>query len=175
MLGRSTTTIVAFLPLMFVQGIMGKFIYVLPAIVICALTMSLSRAVHVPRALNNLPDPRRSQWRPALAAPPGASGCTEDQPGHVAFITQIYAPCTDSPTVSAMLRSPRVAASLETSGLFQAGSSKCRCFRNRRNVVTATVESPTAPAGITRGLLRSWKRRLNGCPRVKTLSGAPWF
>jgi multidrug efflux pump subunit AcrB len=33
--------VVAFLPLMFVQGIMGKFIYVLPAIVISALTMSL--------------------------------------------------------------------------------------------------------------------------------------
>ena len=40
-LGAVTTTIVAFLPLMFVGGIMGKFIRILPVVVIACLVVSL--------------------------------------------------------------------------------------------------------------------------------------
>ncbi len=40
-LGAVTTTMVAFLPLMFVGGIMGKFIFILPVVVISCLVVSL--------------------------------------------------------------------------------------------------------------------------------------
>jgi len=39
-----TTTIVAFAPLLFIEGIMGKFISVMPKVVICILTLSLFEA-----------------------------------------------------------------------------------------------------------------------------------
>ncbi len=51
------TTIIAFLPLLFVQGIMGKFIRVIPIVVICALLVSLVEGLIVlPAHLNDLPD-----------------------------------------------------------------------------------------------------------------------
>ncbi|WP_300461868.1 efflux RND transporter permease subunit [Desulfobacula sp.] len=39
-----TTTIVAFLPLMHISGIMGKFIFIMPQVVICILVISLAEA-----------------------------------------------------------------------------------------------------------------------------------
>ncbi|MCP4641735.1 MAG: efflux RND transporter permease subunit [bacterium] len=55
-----TTTIVAFLPLCFVGGIMGKFILILPIAVICTLTISLVEClILLPAHLNHLPDPNR--------------------------------------------------------------------------------------------------------------------
>lgn len=52
-----STTIMAFLPLMFVSGIMGKFIFLLPVVVICALTVSLVESLFIlPAHLNHLPD-----------------------------------------------------------------------------------------------------------------------
>ncbi|MFH2130769.1 MAG: efflux RND transporter permease subunit, partial [bacterium] len=56
-----TTTIVAFLPLAYVGGIMGKFIAILPVVVIACLTVSLVECLLLlPAHLNHLPDPRRT-------------------------------------------------------------------------------------------------------------------
>jgi len=55
--GAITTTIVAFLPLFFMSGIMGKFISVLPVAVISALIVSLFEGLYLlPAHLNHLPD-----------------------------------------------------------------------------------------------------------------------
>lgn len=55
-----TTTIVAFTPLMFVSGIMGKFIFQLPLVVIICLAISLIEClILLPAHLNHLPDPDR--------------------------------------------------------------------------------------------------------------------
>ncbi|GMV99933.1 MAG: multidrug transporter AcrB [Candidatus Hydrogenedentota bacterium] len=55
-----TTTMVAFVPLMFVGGVMGKFIAILPIAVIAALFISLVESIIMfPAHLNNLPDPNR--------------------------------------------------------------------------------------------------------------------
>ena len=52
-----TTTIVAFLPLLFVQGVMGKFVEIIPVAVIAALTMSLIESLFLlPAHLNHLPE-----------------------------------------------------------------------------------------------------------------------
>ncbi len=46
-LGASVTTIIAFIPLMYVTGIMGRFIYVLPVVVIAAICASSVEAFGV--------------------------------------------------------------------------------------------------------------------------------
>lgn len=56
-----TTTIVAFLPLSYVGGIMGKFIAILPVVVIACLAISLIECLLLlPVHLNHLPDPRKT-------------------------------------------------------------------------------------------------------------------
>jgi multidrug efflux pump subunit AcrB len=56
-IGAVTTTLASFLPLVFIGGIMGKFIHVLPIVVISALTVSLFVSLLLlPAFLNNLPD-----------------------------------------------------------------------------------------------------------------------
>ena len=53
-----TTTIVAFIPLFYVGGIMGKLIAILPAVVIACLTVSLVECLLLlPAHLSHLPDP----------------------------------------------------------------------------------------------------------------------
>lgn len=52
------TTIVAFLPLAFIGGVMGKFIYILPVVVIACLSISLVECLLLlPAHLSDLPDP----------------------------------------------------------------------------------------------------------------------
>ncbi len=54
------TTIAAFVPLMFVSGIMGKFIFQLPVVVIACLSISLTEClILLPAHLNHLPDLNR--------------------------------------------------------------------------------------------------------------------
>ncbi len=56
--GGVTTTIIAFLPLFFVTGMMGKFFAVIPPVVIAALAMSLVESLFIlPAHLNHLPEP----------------------------------------------------------------------------------------------------------------------
>jgi hydrophobic/amphiphilic exporter-1 (mainly G- bacteria), HAE1 family len=57
-----TTTIVAFLPLMFITGIMGKFIFIMPQAVICILTISLVEAfVILPAHLAHTLEPAQTK------------------------------------------------------------------------------------------------------------------
>ncbi|MBR9980381.1 MAG: efflux RND transporter permease subunit [Desulfatitalea sp.] len=60
-LASVATTVVAFMPLMFIGGIMGKFIFQLPVVVIACLLISLVECIILlPAHLNNLPDPNRT-------------------------------------------------------------------------------------------------------------------
>lgn len=55
--GGITTTIIAFLPFFFVEGMMGKFFAVMPVVVIGALVTSLVESLFIlPAHLNHLPD-----------------------------------------------------------------------------------------------------------------------
>ncbi|HOJ68394.1 MAG TPA: efflux RND transporter permease subunit, partial [Candidatus Hydrogenedentes bacterium] len=59
-LGSVTTTIAAFAPLLAVKGIMGKFIFILPVVVILCLTISMIEALFMfPAYLGHLPDPNQ--------------------------------------------------------------------------------------------------------------------
>lgn len=56
-----TTTIVAFCPLLFVDGVMGSFIAILPAVVIACLIFSLIECILLlPAHLSHLPDPENA-------------------------------------------------------------------------------------------------------------------
>lgn len=58
------TTVVAFLPLAYIGGIMGKFIAILPVTVIACLAVSLVEClILLPAHLNHLPDPNRPPRR----------------------------------------------------------------------------------------------------------------
>jgi len=177
-LGSVTTTVVAFLPLMFVQGIMGKFIYVLPAIVISALTMSLVESLFMfPAHLNNLPDPHRAHSGRHWLLRPGLWVHRMTNLGMDAFITRMYAPLLGLAIRHRYAAiSLAVAALLVTMGLFQGGFVKFLVFpKIDGNVVTATVEFPNGtPLEITRGAVQELEKAFERvAPGVKTLSGAP--
>ncbi|MDK1020331.1 MAG: efflux RND transporter permease subunit [Candidatus Hydrogenedentes bacterium] len=56
-LAAVTTSIIAFIPLMFVDGVLGKFVKILPVAIIASLTMSLIESLFLlPSHLNHLPD-----------------------------------------------------------------------------------------------------------------------
>lgn len=60
-----TTTIVAFIPLMFLGGVMGRFIKIMPIAVIAALTVSLIESLFLlPGHLNHLPDFKQRESTP---------------------------------------------------------------------------------------------------------------
>ncbi|MHC4610814.1 MAG: efflux RND transporter permease subunit, partial [Planctomycetota bacterium] len=60
-LGSSATTIVAFIPLLFVSGVMGKFIHVLPVVVIAAIVASSFEAFFILPAHLRHGSPEESQ------------------------------------------------------------------------------------------------------------------
>ncbi len=56
-LAAVTTSIIAFLPLLFIDGIMGKFVKILPVAIIASLTVSIIESLFLlPSHLNHLPD-----------------------------------------------------------------------------------------------------------------------
>ncbi|MGD9722536.1 MAG: efflux RND transporter permease subunit [Pirellulales bacterium] len=73
------TTVVAFIPLMYVSGVMGKFVGVLPVAVIAALMISLAEATFsLPCHLSHAPSPlslldRTRRWRSVMSAPLAAT------------------------------------------------------------------------------------------------------
>ncbi len=55
------TTIVTFIPILFIGGIMGKFIAIMPVVVIACLTVSLVEClILLPAHLSHLPDPNKN-------------------------------------------------------------------------------------------------------------------
>jgi len=66
-LAAIATSVVVFIPLLFIDGIMGKFIYVLPVVVISCLLVSLVECLFLlPAHLSHLPDPneKKKTWNP---------------------------------------------------------------------------------------------------------------
>ena len=63
------TTVIAFLPLMFMEGTWGDFMGIIPIVVISALSISLIEAfVILPAHLGHVQAPRRKAGKPGLAA-----------------------------------------------------------------------------------------------------------
>lgn len=173
-----TTTVVAFIPLAFVGGIMGKFIAILPVVVLAALSISLLECLTLlPAHLNHLPDPdRRPQKVGALRRFLDGIQHTVHA-GTEWFIEKIYLP-----SLRFFLRwryiglSSAVAVLLISLGVMQGGIVKFVVFTEIDGfVLNAVIEFPEGtPADVTQDAVSRVENallRLN--ERMKTRTGDP--
>jgi multidrug efflux pump subunit AcrB len=172
------TTIVAFIPLALVGGIMGKFIRILPMVVIACLIVSLIEClILLPAHLSHLPDPNRvnhsgSRLRRMLSnmhrlTSRGLEWC----------IDHLYKPFLSKVLYWRYISfCTAIAVLLITIGLVKGGIIKFQVFPEIDGfVATATVEFPNGtPVELTRQAVEEVEGallRLND--RLPTLSGEP--
>ncbi len=158
------TSVVAFLPLAYISGIMGKFIAILPMVVIACLFVSLIECLFLlPAHLSHLPDPSR---------PPGRSDRLfyrleavqrATSRGMEWFIEKVY-----SPFLRMALNWRYVSLCTAVSilmvavGLLMGGILKFEVFPELDGfVMTATVEYPNGtPPDVTRRAVRQVENAL---------------
>jgi len=170
------TTIVAFIPLFYVGGIMGKFISILPTVVIACLAISLVECLFLlPAHLSHLPDPnakekhlnfltRPLEWLQRLSAS-----------GLQWFVARIY-----TPVLSQVLHwryitfCVAIAVLLLTVGLVRSGIVKFEVFPELDGfIITAHAEFPNGtPPEITAAAIDKIDAALlRLAKRTHTLSG----
>lgn len=167
-----TTSVIAFLPLMFVSGVMGKFIAIMPVAVISALMISLVEClILLPAHLNHLPDPNVPQFQGHPIARRIHNTRMRFNLGLEWFIDHMYGPflkqCVKYRYVVACVA---VAVLLCTMGLMRSGQVKFLLFPNLDgDDIVATVEFPSgtpiettkkAIADLEAALLRIRDRKL---------------
>ncbi|MBN2311739.1 MAG: efflux RND transporter permease subunit, partial [Candidatus Hydrogenedentes bacterium] len=177
-IGAVTTTIVAFVPLMFVSGIMGKFIYILPVAVISCLSVSLIEClILLPAHLSHLPDPN-------APIPPGHPWKRRAQHYRLSvshgmewFVDKVY-----TPFVARVVRwrylsvCIAMAVLLITIGLWQGGLIKYVMFPDvDADEMTASIAFPAGtPLEVTRDAVRQMEAALyRVADRLGTKSGKP--
>lgn len=175
-----TTTVVAFLPLMFIGGIMGKFIAILPVAVIAALLVSLAEClVMLPAHLNHIPDPNDPKLKEKQRRNPVRRVRLAISDGLEWFVEHIY-----QPVLGLALKRRYIAVCvaisvlLFTIGLQRGGFVKFVMFPPvDGNSLTATVEFPNGtPAEVTE---RAVERMSAAVRKVEaetdTVSGDPFI
>ncbi|MBW2216491.1 MAG: efflux RND transporter permease subunit [Deltaproteobacteria bacterium] len=172
------TTIVAFIPLFYVGGIMGKFISILPVVVIACLAISLLECLLLlPAHLSHLPDPNaenqnsnRITRRLELLHQYTSSGMEW-------FVENVYKPFL-SKILYWRYISFCVAISilLLTVGLIKGGVLKFEVFPEVDGfIITSTIEFPNGtPADVTRAAIEQVDAALlRLADKTETLSGDP--
>ncbi len=170
------TTVIAFVPLYFVGGFMGKLIAILPTVVIAALLISLVECLFLlPAHLGHLPDPNRpveaSRWSF------GVRFHRFMNRGLERFAERVY-----QPFMARAIRWRYISLSvmamvgIATMGLVNSGMVEFVFFPEMDgNAVSATIEFPVGtPMEVTEeGAMRieEGMRRLEA--KVNTLSGEP--
>jgi len=170
------TTIVAFIPLAYIAGIMGKFISILPTVVISCLLISLIECLFLlPAHLSHLPDPNISYTNPIMklfdAIHRFPSNCL------LWFIDNIYEPFL-SKAIKLRYISLCIAIStlLIVIGFVKAGILKFQVFPEIDGfIITSTVEFPNGtPVEITQNAVNQIESAFKQiAKRTKTLSGEP--
>ncbi|RUM35675.1 MAG: AcrB/AcrD/AcrF family protein, partial [Desulfobulbus sp.] len=172
------TTVVAFVPLAYVGGIMGKFIAILPTVVISCLLISLVECLLLlPAHLSHLPDLNRPR-QPGNPVSRFLSACQRFmQNGLERFVEQRYVPFLDRVLnwryVSLAVA---IAVFMLTLGLVQGGLVKFQVFPKIDGfVITSTVEFPDGtPPEITAQALQTIEQGfLRVAERTPTTSGEP--
>ncbi len=172
------TTVVAFVPLAYVGGIMGKFIAILPAVVIACLGVSLLECLLLlPAHLSHLPDPHRNDDRPdpltrRLKAVQRLTAAGLDW-----TVSRIYRPLLGKALAWRYVSlSTAVAVLMLAAGLMKGGILRFEVFPEVDGfVATATVEMPEGtPAEVTRDAVeRVEAALLRLAERTETRTGAP--
>jgi len=172
------TSIVAFIPLAFVGGIMGKFISILPAVVISCLVISLLECLFLlPAHLNHLPDLNRkvSYWNPVSRMMVRFQAFM--QAGLERFVVRRYMPFLDLVLNWRYVSLATAIATLFlTFGLVKGGLVKFHVFPKLDGfVVTSTVEFPDGtPPHITEAALKNIEAGfVRIADRTSTLTGEP--
>ena len=180
------TTIVAFIPLAYIGGVMGKFISILPKVVIACLVISLVECLFLlPAHLSHLPDPNAEspvpsgKWRRRLNSIFRFLKSVRSLPnqGLEWFIKRIYVPFLEK---AIHWRYVSLCAAITilmlTLGLVQGGILKFEVFPEVDGfVITSTVEFPEGtPSDATRNALEKIEAALlRLAERTKTRSGDP--
>ncbi len=176
-LAAVSTTIVAFIPLAYVGGIMGKFIAILPAVVISCLLVSLIESlIMLPAHLNHLPDLNNPVKMWGIFEYLGRARRRVSH-GLEKWIEQRYVPF-----IRTVLNWRYVSLSIAicvlilSVGLVQGGLVKFQVFPKVDGyVITSTVEFPegTTP-DITRDALDKLERAIESVAASSTTTtGAP--
>ena len=175
------TSIVAFLPLAFVSGIMGKMIYEVPIAVITCLAVSLVECLFLlPAHLNRLPDPasEKKSFVPFFLRPLTSLRLRANA-GIEWFVASVYAPF-----IARALRFRYVALSVAMAvlvvavGVQESGIVKFTVFpKLDEDLITATIEFPNGtPLAVTQEavkLLEQGIREVAEAREGETLTGEP--
>lgn len=172
------TTIVAFIPLLYVGGIMGKFIAILPVVVIACLAISLIECLLLlPAHLNDLPDPSRSG-----SACSGLSRRLDrvhrlTSRGLEWFVDRVYKPLLcKALTWRYISLCIALSVLLLTLGLMRGGILKFLVFPEIDGfIMTATVEFPsgTPPQATSRAVRSIDEALIRLEERIPTVTGEP--
>jgi len=173
-----TTTIVAFMPLGFTSGIMGKFIAVVPIAVIAALLISLIECLFLlPAHLNHLPDLNADvklghPWKRRVQR-----GRQRISHGMEWFVEHVYLPSVGK-AVRWRYISLCVAISiiLFTVGLYKGGTLKFIMFPPvDGDMMTSSIEFPDGtPSEVTRDAVEQTCAALErAVARFESISGDP--
>jgi multidrug efflux pump subunit AcrB len=176
-LAAVTTTIVAFIPLSYVGGTMGKFVSILPTVVISCLLISLIESLLLlPAHLSHLPDLNKPKklWGPfaliergRLAVSTGLERFIEKR--YVPFIARVL----DWRYVSLAVA---IAVLMLSVGLVKGGLVKFQVFPKLDGfVITSTVEFPEGtPPDVTTAALKQVEAAFDRlAEKTATISGEP--
>ncbi|MFC1859620.1 efflux RND transporter permease subunit, partial [Thermodesulfobacteriota bacterium] len=147
------TTIVAFIPLLYVGGIMGKFIAIMPVVVIACLVVSLVECFALlPAHLSHLPDPnaRDNNLNPLTRKLEVVHHLTSS--GMEWFVARIYTPLLSKALYWRYISfCIAISILLLTIGLIKGGILKFEVFPEIDGfVMTSTVEFPSGtPPDVT--------------------------
>ena len=173
-----TTSIIAFMPLFFVAGTLGRMIVVLPLVVVAALAVSLIEClILLPAHLNHLPDPNVLRKRGNIVQRVGLWFHGKMNLGLERFVERYY-----SPTIVLVLRWRYVSLCvaimvlLVTWGVVDSGFIKFETFpRMDGDNMSAVIEFPSGtPLDITEAAVVQMEEALRElAAETKTGSGAP--
>ncbi|MFC1493885.1 efflux RND transporter permease subunit [Thermodesulfobacteriota bacterium] len=180
------TTVIAFIPLAFVGGVIGKIIFFLPVVVIGCLVMSLVECLSLlPAHLNHLPDPNISSEK-NTHSPRTKLGITLKKlngiqeytaRGMERFVEKIYMPFLKKALEWRYISfATAIAILIVTIGLIVGGIIKYTMFPNiDGDSLTASVRFPNGtPQEITQNAVDRLEEALMKVgAREKTLTGEP--
>jgi multidrug efflux pump subunit AcrB len=176
-LAAVTTTIVAFIPLSYVGGTMGKFVAILPVVVIACLLISLIESLLLlPAHLSHLPDLNKPKnlWGPFALIERGRSAVSR---GLETFIERRYVPF-----IAGVLNwryvslAVAIAVLMFSVGLVKGGLVKFQVFPKLDGfVITSTVEFPEGtPPDVTSKALQQIETAFDRlAEKTATISGEP--
>ncbi|PID39494.1 MAG: hypothetical protein CR984_06830 [Proteobacteria bacterium] len=172
------TTIIAFLPLFYMGGVMGKFIRIIPAVVIVCLVVSLVECLFLlPAHLSHLPDPNRpDDQKNVLLRRLGIVQRTTSRWMEV-FIVRFYLPFLSKTLYWRYIcLATALMVLMLTVGLVRSGIIKFEVFPSLDGfIMTATAEFPGGtPPEITRRAVEEIESALKRLEKkVSTRSGNP--